>query len=224
MLPERGTLRSWARQRAKSALKSHAKILNPHENPQTKVCTKNPHKKSHKICTQKSEYKKYPHGIGMLREAFLPTSPKARLDHDPRWGHEMGTKANWNTPSLDRKHVRLMFSGALFTHPQEESTWTEKIFLRFRENPLSRNRFEKKTVLGQSRQNVCCSLVFSLPDKRKSTFSRNVGVLPTAALAAKCENIGATGLILAIGATVPRYGGAGRGMTPICPLKSLATS
>ena len=38
----------------------------------------------------------------------------------------MGTGANSNTPSLDHKHVRLMFIGAPFTHPQEESTCNKK--------------------------------------------------------------------------------------------------
>ena len=41
--------------------------------------------------------------------------------------------------------MHLMFIGALFTHPQEESTWNKNIFSsRFwRENPLSRNRFPR---------------------------------------------------------------------------------
>ena len=62
----------------------------------------------------------------MLKEAFLPTSPNVTLDHNSGWGHEMGTGENWNISFLDHKHVRLMFIGALCSHPQEESTWNKE--------------------------------------------------------------------------------------------------
>ena len=121
-----------------------------------KSARKSPHEKS----AQKESANKNPRTkiIRMLKEAFLPTSPNARLDHNSGSGHEMGTGANWNTPSLDHKHVSLMFIDAVFTHPQEESTWNKKktSFSRFwRENPLSRNRlFEiPGFLLGPEQQN-----------------------------------------------------------------------
>ena len=125
---------------AKRILKNHPRqnphTKNPksaHGNPHKKISThKNQHtqKSAHthkKIRTQKSAYKNL-HSVGIVRATFLTTSPKARLDHDPGWGREMGTGANWNTSSTDRKHVRLIFTGAPFPHPQEESTWNETIF------------------------------------------------------------------------------------------------
>ena len=73
---------------------------------------------------------KDPHGVGKLKRSFRRDLPNARLDHDPGWGLEMGTGANWSTPSLDRKHLRLIFIGAPF--PRKKSPHRTKNNLIFK--------------------------------------------------------------------------------------------
>ena len=49
---------------------------NPFQNPHIKICMKNPRALNIRTDTNI-------HTVGMLREAFLTTSPNSRLDHDP---------------------------------------------------------------------------------------------------------------------------------------------